>query len=357
MLKKRLQLAVFLLLVMVISPVRFFAQAPAGYYNTANGLTGTPLRLALHNIIDNHMVKSYDFLWTAFKTTDDKPNGKVWDMYSDKPSGTPSYEYTFTSDQCGNYSGEGDCYNREHSWPKSWFNDASPMVSDMFHLYPTDGYVNGKRSNYPFGEVGSATWTSTNGSKLGNCNYPGYSGTVFEPIDEYKGDFARTYFYMSTRYYTEDGSWGSNGMVNGADLEPWAAKMLLEWHHNDPVSQKEVDRNNTVYGFQNNRNPFIDHPEWADYIWDPNVGVEEGAARLVVSVYPNPCTVSATVAVPFDISNTSFTISSFDGRSFVVDYSIVDNKVILNTTSLANGVYLLTLTDNKTTAVAKLVKR
>ena len=357
MMKTRLQLAAFFLLVSVLSPFSIIAQAPAGYYNSANGLTGTPLRLALHNIIDNHTVKSYDFLWTAFKTTDDKPNGKVWDMYSDKPSGTPAYEYTFGSDQCGNYSGEGDCYNREHSWPKSWFNDASPMVSDMFHLYPTDGYVNGKRSNYPFGEVGSASWTSTNGSKLGSCNYPGYSGTVFEPIDQYKGDFARTYFYMCTRYYTEDGSWQSNGMVDGANLEPWAAKMLLEWHHNDPVSQKEIDRNNTVYGFQNNRNPFIDHPEWADYIWDPNVGIEDGSSKVVVSIYPNPCTTSATIAAPFKMDGSSLTVSSFDGRTLHVEYSVVDDKVVLDTATLPNGVYLITIADNKSVATDKLVKR
>ncbi len=357
MMKTRLQLAVLFLLVSILSPFGILAQAPAGYYNSANGLTGTPLRLALHNIIDNHTVKSYDFLWTAFKTTDDKPNGKVWDMYSDKPSGTPAYEYTFGSDQCGNYSGEGDCYNREHSWPKSWFNDASPMVSDMFHLYPTDGYVNGKRSNYPFGEVNSATWTSTNGSKLGSCSYPGYSGTVFEPIDEYKGDFARTYFYMCTRYYTEDGSWQSNGMVDGANLKPWAVNMLLEWHHNDPVSQKEIDRNNTVYGFQNNRNPFIDHPEWADYIWDPNVGIEDGSSKVIVSVYPNPCTTSATIAAPFKMDNSSVTVSSFDGRTLHVEYSVVDDKVVLITSNLPNGVYLLTITDNRSVATAKLVKR
>ncbi len=248
-------------------------QAPTGYYDSAEGLEGEALRSALHNIIDNHQVQSYSSLHTYFVSTDAKPDGTVWDMYSDIPGGTPPYVYHFvSSDQCGNYNSEGDCYNREHSWPKSWFNNASPMKSDLFHVYPTDGYVNGQRGNYPYGEVNSPSWTSMNGSKRGSNSYPGYSGVVFEPIDEYKGDLARTYFYMSVRYYTEDSSWDSNGMVDGADLLPWAASMLLEWHHSDPVSEKETDRNNAVYTIQNNRNPFIDHPEWADCIWGNNCG-------------------------------------------------------------------------------------
>ncbi len=242
-------------------------QVPSGYYDTADGLTGDDLRLALHEIIDDHNVQSYSSLWTHFQSTDRKSNNKVWDMYSDIPGGTPPYEYTFGSDQCGNYSGEGDCYNREHSWPKSWFNNTSPINSDLFHLYPTDGYVNGMRSNYPFGEVSVANWTSENGSKRGTMDGYGFSGTVFEPIDAYKGDFARTYFYMSTRYYTEDSGWDNNDMVNGADLKDWAVDMLLDWHEADPVSEKETNRNNAVYDIQNNRNPFIDHPEWAECIW------------------------------------------------------------------------------------------
>ena len=238
-------------------------QIPAGYYNGTDGLSGTTLQLQLHNIIDNHNSVSYSSLWTHFQNTDKKINNTVWDMYSDIPGGTPPYTFTFVSDQCGNYSGEGDCYNREHSWPQSWFNSSSPMSSDLFHIYPTDGYVNGQRGNYPFGETSSATWTSQNGSKKGPCSYPGNSTTVFEPIDEYKGDFARTYFYMSTRYYGDDNGWQSNEMVNGADIKQWARNMLIEWNTDDPVSEKEIQRNNAIYSIQNNRNPYIDHPEFA----------------------------------------------------------------------------------------------
>ena len=146
------------------------------------------------------------------------------------------------------------------------------MVTDLFHIYPTDGYVNGIRSNYPFGEVANASWSSSNGSKIGNCSYSGYSDIVFEPIDEYKGDFARTYFYMMTRYMDQVASWNSD-MLAGDDLAPWAREMLVEWDSSDPVSLKETDRNNSVYLIQNNRNPFIDHPEFTDLIWGTANGI------------------------------------------------------------------------------------
>lgn len=221
-----------------------------GYYDAAYKLYGTALRAALHNIIKGHTEVSYASLWTYFQTTDKKPNGKVWDMYSDIPGGIPPYEFTFVTKQCGNYSVEGDCYNREHSWPKSWFNDLTPSYSDMFHLFPTDGKVNGQRGNYPYGNVSNPTWTSLNGSKLGSNTFTGYSGTAFEPIDAYKGDFARGSMYMSVRYYLEDSGWSSSGGTNKSDLLPWYANLFYSWNMLDTVSTKEIDRNNAVYTIQ-----------------------------------------------------------------------------------------------------------
>jgi endonuclease I len=241
------------------------AAIPDGYYDNASGLSGVALKAALHGIIDGHTVLSYTpGVWNAYQTTDLKANGKIWDMYS-------VYEYTFETDQnSGSTPGsEGVDYNREHSWPQSFFNKATPMVTDLFHVYPSDTYVNGKRSNYPYGEVSSASYTSTNGSKLGTARSGlGYTGTVFEPIDDYKGDFARTYFYMATRYYTEDGSWLDWAMADGVELKQWAIDMLLQWHENDTVSTKEINRNDAIYALQYNRNPFIDHPEYVSYIWE-----------------------------------------------------------------------------------------
>lgn len=262
----------FLFLLLVAVATVSLAQ-PSGYYDAATG-TGYTLKTQLHNIIDGHSSQTYDNLWTRFQTTDVddyyENDGSVLDMYSENPIGEDPYNFTFGSDQCGNYSGEGSCYNREHSFPKSWFNDGYPMYTDLFHLYPTDGQVNGYRGNLPFGEVSSPDRTTQNGSEVGPCSYPGYSGDVFEPIDEFKGDFARSYFYMATRYEDVISGWPGSAMLDGTSNQvftDWALNMLIKWHTNDPVSDKEIDRNNAVYGIQLNRNPFIDHPEWVYTIW------------------------------------------------------------------------------------------
>ena len=251
------------LILLVFTSFGLWAQIPNGYYNNANGKTGDELKVALHNIIKGHHVVSYNGLINAFAYTDCKPNGKIWDIYS-------NIEYSPSTGLCGEYEQEGDCWNREHTWPQSWFNESTTPRSDLFHVYPTDGYVNGQRSNYPYGEVNNPIYTSGNGSKLGPCVTSGYSSRVFEPIDEYKGDIARGYFYMSVRYYSEDSDWGTSGMTNKSEILPWAMTMLLRWSDEDPVSDKEIARNNAVYGYQNNRNPFIDHPEYAHMIWDEN---------------------------------------------------------------------------------------
>lgn len=260
------------LLLLAWTGMGVMAQIPNGYYDNANGKTGDDLKVALHDIIDDHTTISYAQIWNAFWSTDNKGNGVVWDMYSDIPNGTPPYTYQLGQHQCGSYEQEGDCYNREHSWPQSWFGNQATPTTDLHHIFPTDGYVNAERGNYPFGEVGSGGKTYQNGSKRGPCKSSlGYNGTVFEPIDAYKGDFARALMYMSVRYYGEDGSWGSSGMTNKSVIKDWAIDMLLDWCDLDPVSQKEIDRNNVIYNqYQHNRNPFIDHPEYARMIWDEN---------------------------------------------------------------------------------------
>lgn len=252
----------FLALVLTLSTGVIFAQIPNDYYKNAEGKTSDELKNALHDIIKGHYVVSYADLLDAFAYTDCDANNKIVDIYS-------NYHYSLNGN-CGEYHEEGDCWNREHTWPQSWFNEKNGPRSDLFHVYPTDGYVNGRRSNYPYGEVSKPTYTSGNGSKLGPCTTTGYSGTVFEPIDEYKGDIARGFFYMSVRYSGEDSGWKTSDMTNKSTIKPWAMSMLLRWNDADPVSQKEIDRNNAVYGYQKNRNPFIDHPEYARMIWDPN---------------------------------------------------------------------------------------
>ena len=272
----------FLLPLFFILSVSVFAQIPAGYYSAAVGKTGAALKTQLSSIITAGAVdKGYDFLYTIYKTSDNLPNGKVWDMYSLKSDGTANYYYDHGSDKCGSYSNEGSCYNREHTFCDSWLGNASPQRSDAHHLIPTDGYVNNRRSSFPHGKVGSASWTSSNGSKLGSSDAStGYSGTVFEPIDEFKGDFARMYFYVATRYESKIGGWANNGSAGEIlagnsypAYKAWFYNLMLKWNAQDPVSQKEIDRNNAIYtNFQHNRNPFIDHPEFAEYIWGTKKG-------------------------------------------------------------------------------------
>ena len=344
------------------------ADVPPGYYDGVEGLDGESLRLALHNIIDDHTSQSYSSLYGHFESTDAKSDGTVWDMYSDVPDGTPPYIYNFTSeDQCGNYSGEGDCFNREHSWPKSWFNEGMPMNTDLFHIYPTDGYVNGMRSNYAYGEVANATWTSQNGSRRGSMNSYNHTGTVFEPIDAYKGDFARTYFYMSTRYCTEDSGWDENDMVDGADLKEWAVHMLLDWHESDPVSQKETDRNDAVYDIQGNRNPLIDFPAWVECIWGEcnlTVGSDLLPTRpLSIENFPNPFNPSTTISISVEThmgeNDASLCIYDVKGQllATLINGTIKPgkNEVRWDAVNFSSGVYFAVLQSGNDSISKKLI--
>ena len=335
-------------LILCLTVALMVSAQPANYYNSANGLTGSSLKVALHNIIKGHTSISYAQLWNAFWSTDNKGTGVVWDMYSDRPNGTPPYTYYLGQDQCGNYSGEGDCYNREHSWPSSWFNDQSTPRTDLHHIFPVDGYVNNKRSNYAFGEVGSTSWTSQNGSKLGTCKTPGFSGTVFEPIDEYKGDFARAIMYMSVRYYSEDGSWGSSDMTTKSEIKSWAIEMLLRWNEQDPVSDKEKERNEAIYNdYQYNRNPFVDHPEYARMIWDPTWNVVD-EDNVAVYVFPNPVEPGQTLHVSGNCNNfDAIAVCDLCGRTLLkATGNLVGEFAVSLPADLAKGCYIVKLMRN-----------
>ncbi len=349
------------LFVSLIITLGLTAQIPAGYYDAAAGKTGAELKTALYDIIKGHSAVSYATLWTSFQTTDKRADGKVWDMYS-------NCTYTFGSDQCGSYGGECDCYNREHSWPKSWFNDATPMYTDLFHIVPTDGYVNGRRSNYPFGTVSSPTYTSGNGSKLGSCSYPGYTGIVFEPIDEYKGDFARNYFYMATRYENVISVWHSYDANAEAVLqansfpvfEDWFKNLLLAWNNSDPVSAKEIARNNAVYAIQHNRNPFIDHNEYVASVWGSGTVLPEPSNHVLS--FATGSRTSTTIpltwnnndgAQPADkylvLINTTGTFASpADGTPVSDDLNLGDNAGAVNVVHSAQAYTFTALTPGTT---------
>lgn len=250
---------------------------PNGYYNNAVNKTGQALLTALYDIIQSHTKLSYGDVLSFMQTKDLDANNHIIDMYSTAVYGP--------DDNGSSATDVGEGWNREHSMPNSWFGGSSkhPAYTDLFHLYPTDIRVNGQRSSFPFGECANGT-RLTNGNivakgKLGTSTYSGYTGTVFEPDDEYKGDFARSYFYLATCYNDEISSWKNynqaSTMLNGNSypvFTNWALQMLLEWHRKDPVSQKEITRNNNIHDKQGNRNPYIDYPELVEYVWGNMVG-------------------------------------------------------------------------------------
>ena len=235
------------------------------YYQPSIDLTlrNAALKTNLHNIIEKHTSIGYKALYDAYLKTDLRDDGTIWDMYSNQ-----RYK---PSDRTGQYHDkEGAMYNREHTIPQSIFSEANPMKCDLFHVYPTDGWINNRRSNYPHAEVGSATITSTNNTKVGSSKTSGVSGSVCEPADEYKGDFARTYFYFVTCYQTKLSGFKSfAAFSNNAypSLSSWAIKLYLKWSKEDPVSEKEIKRNEEAYKIQKNRNPFIDFPGIENLIW------------------------------------------------------------------------------------------
>ncbi|MNK44514.1 Extracellular ribonuclease precursor [compost metagenome] len=306
-----------------------FAQIPSGYYSTATG-TGYTLKTQLYNIIKDHTNNGYAGLYTTYQTSDVdnfyENDGTILDMYSENPSGTDPYTYTTgTTQRCGSYSVEGDCYNREHIIPQSVFNEQSPMVADAHFITPTDGKVNGIRSNYPHGNVSSATYTSQNGSKLGSSAVSGYSGTVFEPINAFKGDIARMYFYFATRYENTVAGY-SFPMFNGSSNQVFTTaflNMLLAWHAQDPVSAREITRNNAIYARQNNRNPYIDHPEYVNQIWG---GTSSGDTQAPTA----PTNLASTAKSATSIS-LSWTAST--DNVAVTGYDIYANSVLKTTVS------------------------
>ena len=245
------------------------ATIPAGYYNSLDGKSGEALKDAIHELALRHTTLSYGSLWIYFAETDCQADdhSKVWDMYSNKT-------YYFR----GGTSGVNGMH-KEHSMPKSWWGGYDETqgyagYTDINHLYPSDGDANMAKSNYPLGEVSNAYFdngvTRVGSPKSGQG---GGSNSVFEPDDRYKGDFARTYFYMACAY--QHYTWKYTYMLTNnswKSFNEWSIDLLCRWARNDAVSDKEVDRNEAVQKHQNNRNPFIDFPELFEYIWGNRQG-------------------------------------------------------------------------------------
>lgn len=354
-------LSFFLLSTLFINTL---AQAPANYYDGTANLTGYPLKTKLNQILSAATDLGYGALWITYATSDVdryyENNGTLLDMYSEKPAGPDSYEYvigasTSGGNQCGsqNQNNEGFCYNREHSLPKTYFGgqNATPMANDAHFVIPTDYYVNSKRESFPYGETANPTLTFTNGSKIGACNFPGYSGVIFEPINEFKGDLARMQLYFVTRYQHRLASFSQfqnassplDGTVDRG-LQQWYLNLMLKWAAQDPVSQRERDRNNAIYARQGNRNPFIDHPEWISMIWSSTLSTNETNTTkdTEFTIYPNPVKNNELFVKGENLSKISKAeIYDLSGKLIQVIANPFKNSNKINLQGLVKGNYIL----------------
>lgn len=266
------------------------------------------LKTSLAQLLREHRNIPYtssDFdVWDAFYRTDARLNDAgtatiVWDRYSDNPNGVEPYTFNFGEDQDGGIMGEvpeGTVYNREHVFPVSWWGEgveADTQFTDLHNIFPSDRTVNEMKSNFPLGETNFPTQTSLNGSKIGDNTIGSYGDNIFEPIDEYKGDFARVYLYMATRYQYWMPNWSTinfpygQAALDGSThqvFEDWLVQVLLLWHENDPVSDQERARNNAIYTIQHNRNPYIDHPEYVQLIWGNSGGMTCSETALSIDL-------------------------------------------------------------------------
>lgn len=358
------------------------AQAPANYYNNANG-TGYALKTQLKTIISNgHNDQGYNSLWTLYSNTAFRDNfyendGSLLDLYSENPTGVDPYNYTSTNQQCGNYNAEGICYNREHLVPQSYFDEfqINPMKNDAFHVFPSDGKVNGDRNNLGFGIVGTATYTSQNGSKRGSMSagaYSTFTGTVFEPIDAFKGDVARAFFYFATRYESSMGSFynaansttcQAKAMFDGSTNKVFSDDfilVLIKWHLDDPVSPIEIAKNNAIYTYQGNRNPYIDNPGYVCQIWSTqcatvnNLSTTDFATLSKVSVYPNP---SSENKVTISSENTIDEIQLISVNGQIIQQinkpTFENNNYSVE--NIPSGFYFLRLSSGNQTVVKKVI--
>jgi len=365
-------------LLLLLFTISLSAQIPAGYYDSATG-SGYTLKTQLKQIIDDNndgltnehlsVDNGYGALYTTYESSDRdnyyEMNGTVLDMYSENPSGPDAYEYTYEiespddRDPGSGGTSEGEYYNREHIIPQSIFGSLDPMRNDAHFVVPSDKYVNAQRGNLPFGKVQTPNYTSSNGSKRGNnlnSGYSaGYSGEVFEPIDEFKGDIARMYFYFVTRY--EDGltSYNVYDMFDGSSnqaLDQTFLNILYTWHIQDPVSTREMVRNNAIFNAQNNRNPFIDHPEYVQSIWGSLLSSKD-VKQSNFKVYPNP--VKGNYLYIETSENLNVEVFDVLGKQ-VLTAKVNSDVQNINISALKNGVYLLRLNSENGSMTKKLIK-
>lgn len=341
----------FIFLFLSVVGLCAYAGIPPYYYDNAEDLFGAELKTELHQIICNDTTEYLSYgsgighTWEGFYLSDrDSTTNAVIDMYS--------AIIRYYPDPNPDFASFGQEIHIEHSFPKSWWGGTSlSAYTDLHHLYPADGSTNLSKSNCPLGEVTGTISTDNGVSKIGDGVYENYDGNVFEPADTYKGDFARSYFYIVTAYENYYTLWDSPMLENNTFpvFNDWAIEMLLEWHRHDPVSDKERKRTEVVFLFQNNRNPFIDHPELAEHIWGNQTQsgwtqienlLSTPISEVDVIVNQNNRTIVVKSQKDKDINVNIY--NTFGGMVFSIDYKT--NASVLYPAEL-HGIYIIEVKD------------
>jgi len=305
------------------------AQIPDGYYDDAIGLTGDELKTALHNIIKDHEEYSYsDLRDFILKESDEDPGN----------SNNVILIHSGISRSKNKFGGNVAEWNREHVWAKSHgdFGTSPPAGSDAHHIRPADVQVNSTRSNLDF---------DNGGSSVSNCPGCKVDGDSFETRDNAKGDVARMIFYMAVRYEGNGGELDLEVVdkVNTyPDPEHGKLSTLLDWHAQDPVDDFEMNRNEVIYGYQENRNPFVDHPEFVEDIWGDPTNVNT-TYELAVLCYPNPFINQVFVEYAYD-SNLSYSLISMNGTN-IKNGLMKTGKSVIDLSDAVPGIYALILMD------------
>ena len=357
------------LLTFLLCSVIGWTQIPTNYYSSATG-TGYALKTQLFNIIKNQTDLGYSGLWVTYQTSDRdvftgtgyENDNTIYDMYTENPTGSAGEcGFIYGTDQDTGSGGGSECdvYNREHIVPQSIFSQAAPMRHDAHFVTPTDKKVNGDRGDNPHGNVAVVSSTTNNGGKHGSSAIAGYTGQVFEPNNAFKGDIARMYFYFATRYEDQLASW-SYPMFNGTSNQVFTnsfLNMLITWHNNDPVSVFEITRNNAIYARQNNRNPFIDHPEYVCQIYSVQCAAlssESFALENAISIYPNPA-INNEVTITSETELKSIILYNINGQIIqeIKNPTRVDNSYKVN--NLPSGFYLVQMASENAIATKKLI--
>ncbi len=341
---------IYLLFILSLISLGLFSQVPAGYYDNAAGLNGTALKDALHNIIKDHTECSYDDLRDfILKNTDEDPNN----------SNNVILIYTGRSQEKSTFGGGANDWNREHVWAKSHgdFGTTAPAGTDAHHIRPSDASVNSTRGNLDFDNGGNPV------SEAPGCYYDSDS---WEPRDAVKGDVARMMFYMAVRYEGDAGEPDLElvdyipSAPNGDEPLFGKLSVLLQWNHDDPVDAFEENRNNIIYNdYQHNRNPFIDHPEWADSIWNPGATsyfVKYQESKLF-SVYPSPAKSNITI-----FSETKYTgeisvefINILGKTVKIVKVNDFNNIRKFNIEDLHSGIYFVKIKNKNQQQINKII--